>query len=524
MSDHNFKRRAIVPDDFVVPDDTPKGRDSEDYEPSIKVKHVAKDKGKKKEVVPKDEKRGRKQPQSTGVLREKPCRRCIRLKMECYNQTVGKVCLGCARVKVKCYDVAEGEEGEEEENDKGEKKEKKPRAKRQTKPTATKSRPANKKAISTLSSPATTPPPRATTSRRRAVSPAPRASTSKRRALSPAPQEPKAKRRATNKEDETRPGVDQGLREKVEELTKEVLRQRELLDAILPGYLRLKEAFYDLQQSVVGLDQKIEGVQSDTNAMDNSYRGTLRNHLKKLRTMDLDVKILKERMDHHDAVTEYDNDIEIIENPYIPANENFDDGKDVHAVEDVIEEWPANFVQGSPIEEEPARQEGPATIAQGSPIQKEPAREEESPSITGHMTQLDFTAPAPVIPSNIALPAEMPPPPPPSESDVVNPPPPNSPAVTIQPPTPHTSQENIVAEPATYLDVPIILSANRPSADPTPLPPSPSRSGSVPRSDPRRSPRNHSRSPSPLPASLLPRKRSADDAGHKPASKKNKKG
>ena len=87
---------------------------TEDYQPSmtsIKVKHGGKGKGKMVEHRRKGERktRARKPPQSTGILREKPCKHCIRLKTPCYNQVKGVVCVGCAVVKMKCDDI-DGEE------------------------------------------------------------------------------------------------------------------------------------------------------------------------------------------------------------------------------------------------------------------------------------------------------------------------------------------------------------------------------------------------------------------------------
>ena len=88
--------------------------DTEDYQPSmtsIKVKHGGKGKGKMVERRRKGERKMRawKPPQSTGILREKPCKRCICLKTPCYNQVKGVVCVGCAVVKMKCDDI-DGEE------------------------------------------------------------------------------------------------------------------------------------------------------------------------------------------------------------------------------------------------------------------------------------------------------------------------------------------------------------------------------------------------------------------------------
>ena len=61
-------------DDFIVADKNENGNDSDPYEPmSIKVKTRTKGKGKAKEIQQKEDKKMRKQPESTGVVREKSC-------------------------------------------------------------------------------------------------------------------------------------------------------------------------------------------------------------------------------------------------------------------------------------------------------------------------------------------------------------------------------------------------------------------------------------------------------------------
>ena len=106
--------KAKVPNNFVVLDDEDIGNDSDEYEPpsSIKVKMGTNDKGKgkAKEVTQKEDKRRRKQPERSGVVREKGCQRCVRLKQDCENQKEGVVCYPCAKVKMKCEDQVEGEE------------------------------------------------------------------------------------------------------------------------------------------------------------------------------------------------------------------------------------------------------------------------------------------------------------------------------------------------------------------------------------------------------------------------------
>jgi hypothetical protein len=248
-----------VADDFIVADDEKNGNDSDDYEPtqqSINVKMGTKDKGKgkAKEDTQKDDKRTRKQPESTGVVREKSCKRCVRLKKDCINQKEGLVCYTCAVVKMKCEEPVEGEEITEKKT-RATKLAKKPATQRQKRPATqhTKVTPATKN--TSTSSPAITPPPQASSSKRRPVSPPPQASSSKRRAQSPPPQEPKPKRRApTKKKEELPPAAYTSLLERIEKLEDGFISQREIIDAFLPGYFRLKDKVDTLHGAAVEMD------------------------------------------------------------------------------------------------------------------------------------------------------------------------------------------------------------------------------------------------------------------------------
>jgi len=79
--------------------------DSDEYEPSIKVMDVDKGKGKKKERTQKDGKRLRNKPENTRKLREKACKRCVRLEQVCYSQVTGLACFPCAMMKMRCDEV-----------------------------------------------------------------------------------------------------------------------------------------------------------------------------------------------------------------------------------------------------------------------------------------------------------------------------------------------------------------------------------------------------------------------------------
>jgi hypothetical protein len=88
------------------------------------VKHEKKnDKGKErmKDVKPKEEvtvtRRPRKPPQSTGVVRQPPCTRCVKRKTTCYKQRGGNACVSCAKVKLRCDDF-KGDVQQEEEVEK----------------------------------------------------------------------------------------------------------------------------------------------------------------------------------------------------------------------------------------------------------------------------------------------------------------------------------------------------------------------------------------------------------------------
>ena len=74
----------------------------------IKVKTRTKGKGKAKEIQQKEDKKTRKQPESTGVMREKSCKHCERLKQSCFIQKEGAACFACAGVKMKCEEPVEG--------------------------------------------------------------------------------------------------------------------------------------------------------------------------------------------------------------------------------------------------------------------------------------------------------------------------------------------------------------------------------------------------------------------------------
>jgi hypothetical protein len=514
------KTKLTAEPEFVVPDDVTRPDDSDEYEPSIKVKHDVKGKGKAKEQVKKSERRVRKEPENTRELRENPCARCVRLKMDCFAQAIGSACFGCAMVKVKCDEVVE-------------KREKKVKIRKEkkipTKPAAIRSKPARKPARA-----------RDEDEQSSATASSAPATDTKRRASSPLPV-PSAKRRRTSKNEGT-------ASTEMEDLRKEVGRQREILDAVLPGYLRLKDKVAELEEKVekhyikfadvlIELEDDIKGLSGKITSLDKDTRG----HSGKILSLDKETtrnvekikwiyRVLKDMKKDYEKLkegAESDNDsIQIVNRPddvNIKGSIQIVDRPDdvqTKAIEDVWE-YDEELVindQDDDIDE----------------VTMPPVEEEHiSANSARAVTQLDFSAPATgleVREHSIGvadLPADMPPPPQPTSPPPPTPsPPPLTPAVTLQPPTPYTSQEGAAAEPSTLLNVPANDIQDPDIQDPDGIssdaPIGHWRSASHAGSEPRRSPRIQSRSPSPLPPSI-PAKRKADDSGVDVAAKKGRK-
>lgn len=90
-----------------------RSRDVEEYDgdtPKVKERSKKDDESEDEEnvkvVVVK-----RKQPKTSGRLRDRTCKRCERLNYKCLVQSGGRACLACAKVKVRCEDLEEDEEG-----------------------------------------------------------------------------------------------------------------------------------------------------------------------------------------------------------------------------------------------------------------------------------------------------------------------------------------------------------------------------------------------------------------------------
>jgi hypothetical protein len=490
------QRRAPSPEGPPVPETFNNDDDSDDeYQPSlksIKVMHEDKGKGKKKkEPGLKDDNRVRKKPENTRKLREKACERCVRLEADCYHQVVGLACFPCAMMKMKCEEVDE----KKADKKRLEKKEKKPRT---TKPAA-KSAPKPKKLAPRKSEAADDDSSSAefTTDHK-----------GKRRAKSPPPQEPSAKRRAVTKKTEVF---------LPDEIQKEVQRLRDVLDAVLPGHLRLSDTVAQMQAKVDKMGGCILDLEDLLKEHDQANRRYVND---KYASVSRVLGDLKRRFDEKEQTTDSaDDSVEEVERP-----------KDTR--KDVLPETVP--VQGKVVKDQAVQVEAPAREVElkvVGPVKdlavEDEWPEEDEPEDIGPV-EADPIVDGPVgveVARRGRAPTldEMPPPPPsgtPPPIPPSPPPPPPTPAVTLQPPTPQTSQETAMDDAGNLLTVPAIMS-DTDQRDHTHFP-DPDISED-PASQVRRSERIRSRSPSPRP-SWLPQKRPANNSGDESAPKKGRKG
>ena len=88
------------------------------------------------------------------------------------------------------------------------------------------------------------------------LSPPPHSSPPKHRAQSPPPHEPKPKRRAEQKKKDNHisPANYRHLLERIDVLEEETKSQREIINAFLPGYLRLKDKVDTLHGSTIKIN------------------------------------------------------------------------------------------------------------------------------------------------------------------------------------------------------------------------------------------------------------------------------
>jgi hypothetical protein len=523
-----------------VREDHNHGNDSDEYLPNIKVKHEAKGKAKMKEPVRKDEKRVRKQPESTGQMRKKQCKRCDRLEIDCYDQTMGTACLGCALVKMRCEEV-DGKGVKKTSVAKEKKKTTKPATKKTRQPATRGPATTQGADLRTIS--------RGTSSS--SDTPSPSGRPSKRRASSPPPFQPSAKRRTMSKKAEgKRPAMDDTVGDDITELREEIRRQRGLLDAVLPGYMRLKDTVAEMEKNIDEMRRAM-----------NEYEDVSDSHFRKISSIDIRCDEYNARMERLEFGGESSDDsVQIVSRPgsevkvYRPETKmrkeeapatvpigwpvekrdetgTTDEDRDFNGFVDIDQ------VNVRPVEEERATTEV-RSLEDLRPVEEVDAVEDVRP--VKEVGPVDAVAPVVVVEdakdesstlNTESVSTNMPPPPSPLSpptggSDHAPSPPPPTPAVTLQPPTPLTSQEDKVAESTTLLDVPNTSLADQRPDPGTQLPDvsqsksakSRARSTSVAMTEPRRSPRL--RSQSPLPPSSLPAKRSSDNSVDQPAVKK----
>ena len=337
------------------------GNDSDAYEPtSIKVKMRTKDKGKGKvkDVQQKEDRKMRKQLESTGVVREKSCKHCEHLKQNRFIQKEGVACYACAVVKMKCEELVEGEIVEKKKRAmKLATHTKTTPATQPTKHTPATKHPSTIKPISLSSeqsSPTITPPPQAFSSKCQPLSPPPHSSPSKCWAQSPPPQEPKPKHWAVpkKKDEHISPATYHHLLERINVLKEEAKSQQEIINVFLPGYLQLKDKVDTLHGSTIEINNDNMKFQED-----------LQSHFHRIRSLDEKVKELMIRMESESESSEEgesDDVVVIVEQGPAtklksqsrpvkgesrPANVKYDYSAPAEEDLDEIEEWPAKSDQ-----------------------------------------------------------------------------------------------------------------------------------------------------------------------------------
>jgi hypothetical protein len=306
----------------------------------------------------------------------------------------------------------------------------------------------------------------------------------------------------------------------IEELRKEVQRQREIIDAVVPGYIRLKDKVAEMDEKI---DRRLETITGAIFELED----TTKSHRQKISNIFQALQILKRGLERMDESSESDDEsVQIIERPNDVKMagderkwENIEENIVIHDLDEEMKdakEDVENIEQVQPAGEESVSANSARGVTQldcALPALGLDVRE----SSVG-MVDVPEDMPPPQSPPTRAAPSNMASPPPPPISS----PPPLPPAVTLQPPTPLTSQEGVTAEPAKLLDVPATGVQDPDGTSSDDAPKGHSRSASQEGSEPRRSPRLHSRSPSPLPSSI-PAKRSADDSANHLAPKRGRK-
>lgn len=311
----------------------------------------------------------------------------------------------------------------------------------------------------------------------------------------------------------------------IEDLRREVRRQREILDVMLPGYMRLKESFGDMERRMETIETRIETIEDDLQGGDEKttklgrafveinqkFGDGFKSQFKKNSSIDRylyglrnSLEELKERFEarhdpivaetHLDVLMKYDES----SLKQDEVSEALVDNGKRHA--EVEYDWDDD------AEQPPSHAETVPTMVEV--IRQPPSSQEMPPP----------SPPLPPPPPAFEMPPLPPPPPPP--------PPQPLPTVQVEPPTPVTSQDDAQAAASLMLEVPKPAEGQEDVGEDSAEVPAGTtlqrRSRSpIDTANQRRSPRNHSRTPSPSP-STIPQKRRTESSDE-PAAKRGKK-
>jgi hypothetical protein len=296
---------------------------------------------------------------------------------------------------------------------------------------------------------------------------------------------------------------------------------------MLPGYMRLKEAFGDMERKIEKMEDDMDKMGRAVVEVNENFRKAYTSQFQRLSALDTrtlrfreSLENMKERFEaEEESGDSYEaNEVEM-------KNAESDDVKaDVRPV--LVEDGS----RGTDVEGDAILGQSPSVADEGQHVQIEqnpPATSDPLPRASSPRPPSPPVAMADaiVIVNEVARTAsEMPPPPPPPSV-----PPPPLPTVNVQPPTPQTSQEDVPTAPSPLLVVPTLSELEETVADESPEVPagkSSQRRSSRSRSpvevgSQRRSVRIQSRSPSPSPSSI-PAKRPAESS-EEPAAKRERK-
>lgn len=298
--------------------------------------------------------------------------------------------------------------------------------------------------------------------------------------------------------------VDNTRDEDYRDLVTEVKRQREILDGMLPGYMRLQDTVDRHQTEIADLRSRLQlaetSLQKKTQVLakliDNYY--DVKDYIigeEGKKVGEAAPAPVHEVQEDVTMMNEVDNETmkEIVGAEGAKKKVgDADNAEDVADVADVAEE-------DSPEKKDAVNEEAEEEVAGkdvvGNEVTEDVVAENE---VTGNEGPLQPT------------------------SDM---PPPSTPTVTLQPPTPQTSQEGETSVPTSLLQVPInntgmhVVDAENNLPTESKIPPSDTKSISDVVAEPRRSSRIRSRSPTPVP-SVVPTKRKTEASGDEPVAKK----